>query len=216
MIKRNKWKLLISSIAILLPIVFGLIVWNKLPDQIVNHWGVDGNPNGWSNRSFAVFGLPTFILCVHWFCVFCTARDPKNKNQSNKIFSIVFWICPIISLIVNGMIYATALGQPLKPYFAVYLLMGLLFVIIGNYLPKCKQNHTIGIRVKWTLENEENWNATHRFCGKVWTVGGVLIMACLLLPESISPYVVMALIIVLSILPIGYSYCYFKKGFTEI
>lgn len=210
MIKKNKWKLLISSIAILLPIVYGLIVWNKLPVQIITHWGADGNPNGWSNRSFAVIGVPVFILCVHWFCVFCTARDPKSKNQSNKIFRIVFWICPIVSLVTSGIIYATALGRTLNPSFIVYLLVGLFFVIIGNYLPKCKQNHTIGIRVKWTLENEENWNATHRFCGKVWAVGGVLIMVCSLLPESISLYVVMALIIVLSILSIGYSYYYFK------
>lgn len=210
MIKKNKWKLLISSIAILLPMVFGLIVWNKLPEQIATHWGADGNVNGWSNRSFAVFALPLFIFLTHWFCIFCTSRDSKNKSQSKKVFGMVLWICPITSLVANGMIYATALGKTIDMNFIVYLLTGLFFVIIGNYLPKCKQNYTIGIRVKWALENEENWNATHRFSGKVWAIGGVLMMGCSFIPEEISMYVFMALILVLSILSVGYSYYYFK------
>lgn len=210
MIKKNKWKLLISSIAILLPMVFGLIVWNKLPEQIATHWGADGNVNGWSNRSFAVFALPLFIFLTHWFCIFCTSRDSKNRNQSKKVFGMVLWICPITSLVANGMIYATALGKTIDVNFIVFLLTGLFFVIIGNYLPKCKQNYTIGIRVKWALENEENWNATHRFSGKVWAIGGVLMMGCSFMPEEISIYVFMALILVLSILSVGYSYYYFK------
>ena len=43
----------------------------------------------------------------------------------------------------------------------IYFGTGLLFMIIGNYLPKVKQNNTIGIRVVWTLQDEENWSATH-------------------------------------------------------
>lgn len=210
MIKKNKFKLWISSFVILLPIMFGLLFWDKLPEQMVTHWGADWNADGWSNRNFAVFALPVFILIVHWFCIFCTSKDPKNKDQSNKIFSIVLWICPIISIVTSYMIYAAALGKVIQPNVIVYILIGLLFIIVGNYLPKCKQNYTIGTRVKWALENEENWNATHRFSGKVWVVGGVLIMVCSFFPEEISLYVFMALIIVLSIFPAGYSYYYFK------
>lgn len=210
MIKKNKFKLWISSFVILLPIMFGLLFWDKLPEQMVTHWGSDWNADGWSNRNFAVFALPVFILIVHWFCIFCTSKDPKNKDQSNKIFSIVLWICPIISIVTSCMIYAAALGKVIQPNVIVYILIGLLFIIVGNYLPKCKQNYTIGTRVKWALENEENWNATHRFSGKVWVVGGVLIMVCSFFPEEISLYVFMALIIVLSIFPAGYSYYYFK------
>lgn len=210
MIKENKWKLLVSSIVILLPIVFGLIFWNKLPEQIATHWGTSGNADGWSNRNFAVFALPIYILLIHWFCIFCTARDPKNKNQSKKVFGMVLWICPIVSLVVNGMIYATALGTMMDIYFIVYLLLGLFFVMIGNYLPKCKQNCTIGIRVKWALEDEENWNATHRFSGKVWVIGGVLMMGSAFFPEEMSLYVFTVLIVALSILSVGYSYYYYR------
>lgn len=210
MIKKNRRKLLISSIAILLPMVFGLMVWNKLPEQIATHWGADGKPDGWSNREIAVFAIPVFIFLTHWFCIFCTSKDPKNKDQSNKVFSMVLWICPVISLVTNGVIYMTAFGKEIDMYVVVYLLSGLFFVIVGNYLPKCKQNDTIGIRVKWALENEQNWNATHRFSGKVWVIGGVLMMGCSFLPEELSLYVFMAFIILLSMLSMGYSYYYFK------
>ena len=210
MVKKNKWKLLISSIMILLPMVFGLIMWNKLPEQMATHWGADGNADGWSDRKFAVFALPIFIFLAHWFCIFCTLKDPKNKNQSNKVLGMVLWICPITSLFANGMIYAAAFGKVLDLYVIVYLLAGLFFVIIGNYLPKCKQNNMIGIRVKWTLENEENWNATHRFAGKWWVIGGVLVMGCSFFPEEISIYIFVVLMAVLAILSVGYSYYYFR------
>lgn len=210
MTKKNKWKLLLSSVVILLPSVFGLIFWNELPEQMVTHWGWDGNADGWSNRIFVVFALPLFILFAHWFCLFCTSRDPKNKNQSDKIFRIILWICPITSLFASGMIYATAFGKTMDIDGVLYMLVGLFFIVIGNYLPKCKQNHTIGIKVKWALENEENWNATHRFSGKVWIIGGVLMLACAFFPKEISMYVFMILIIGLSILSGGYSYYYFR------
>ena len=86
-----------------------------------------------------------------------------------------------------------------------------MFVIIGNYLPKCKQNYTIGIRIKWTLENEENWNATHRIVGKLWVIGGILLIISVFLPDFMILWVMVMAIIVLVIIPVLYSYMYYKK-----
>lgn len=211
MIKRNKWRLLISSIIILLPMIYGLLVWNKLPLQIPTHWGADGTVNGWSSRYQGVFMIPLFVLSVHWFCILYTCIDSKNRELNPKVFRLVLWICPVISIFTGGVIYGTAFGKTMDLYRLTILLVGLFFVVIGNYLPKCKQNHVIGVRIKWTLENEENWNATHRFCGKVWVLGGILMMLCALLPETISMVVLMILIAVCSLTSLGYSYYYFRK-----
>lgn len=210
MIKKNKWKLFITSFVILLPILYGVIVWNKLPEQIATHWGIDGNADGWSHRNFIVFALPIFMLVMHWFCVFYTSKDPKNKNQSNKIFRIVLWVCPSTSLFANGIIYTVALGKEIKLYFILSLLIGLMLIVIGNYLPKCKQNSTIGIKVKWTLENEENWNATHRFSGKIWVISGILLVAGSFLFRNISFYFLLCCVIIPAVSSGGYSYYYFK------
>ena len=155
MLRKNKKKLIISSAVILLPILFGLIFWNVLPEKMPIHWGIDGNIDGHSGKAFAIFFLPLFMLASHWFCIFCTLLDPKNKEQSNKAFGMVIWIIPIVTLFSSGMIYAASFGWIMKIDYIGTTLFGLLFLIIGNYLPKCKQNYTIGIRVKWALENEK-------------------------------------------------------------
>jgi uncharacterized membrane protein len=86
MIKRNKLKLLISSIIILSPILIGLVLWKNLPGRMTTHWGFDGNADGWSSRPFAIFGLPVILLIIHWICIFITAKDPKNKDRNDNGF----------------------------------------------------------------------------------------------------------------------------------
>jgi len=211
MIRNNKGKLLATSIVTLLPIVFGLIFWNKLPDEMASHWGVDGTVDSWTSKAFAVFGMPVLILLAHWLCVLLSVKLPGGKEQNPKVFRIVLWICPVISLFINGMLYAVALGKDVDPVFFVYPLLGLMFIAIGNYLPKCTRSITMGIKLKWTLENEENWNATHRFGGKIWVAGGVLLLACVFLPEAVALWVMFPVILVLVVTPAVYSYLYHRK-----
>jgi uncharacterized membrane protein len=211
MIKKNKKQLIISSIIILLPIIAGLIMWNMLPERIATHWNVDGKANGWSGRIFAIFGLSIIMLILHWIGVFITANDPKNKEQSNKVFGMVLWISPIFSLLTSGMVYSIVLGNKINVDIAVRILLGLMFVIFGNYMPKCKQNHTIGVKVTWALRNEENWNKTHRFAGRLWVFGGVLLLATMFIPMENFMYVFFVITLFLAFAPIIYSYVYYRK-----
>lgn len=211
MIKKHKWQLMISSIIILLPIVAGVLIWNYLPEQIVTHWNIAGEPDGWSGRSFTIFGLPIIILVLHWICVIFTARDPKNRNQSSKVFNMVLWLLPITSLLVCGFTYAIALGSDVNIGMMVRVLLGLMFLMIGNYMPKCKQNHTIGIKVTWTLRNEENWNKTHRFAGRLWVFCGLLLLATMFVSMEKNVYVFLPLMLIMAFAPMVYSYVYYKK-----
>ena len=209
--KNNKWKLIVSSLIILLPIAFGLIVWNQLPEQIATHWGMDGNPDGWSSREVAVFGLPLFIFVLHWFCAFVTSRDPKNKDGNTKVKDLVLFITPMVSIMVSGMMYMTALGMSLRVEMIMMIFLGLLFIVLGNYMPKCRQNYTIGIKISWTLNSEENWNATHRFAGKLWMIGGALIMLLCFLPSTYAFIAFFAVAMAITTAPIIYSYNFYKK-----
>ena len=215
MIGSNKIKLILSSVGIMLPSVFGIAVWNRLPDNMVTHWDADGVGNGQMTKWAVVFVLPLILLLVHWVCIFFTARDNKNRGQNKKVFGIVIWLTPVISLFSNGIIYSAALKSGVKPIGAVFVLIGLMFVVIGNYLPKCKQNNTIGIKIIWTLTNEEIWNVTHRFGGRLWFAGGFVILFCGLLPEMIGAVLMTATMIVLVALPTIYSYLYYKKQVKE-
>lgn len=215
MIRKNKWKLIISSILILLPVFVGLVMWNILPEEFTTHWGADGQADGWSSKPFGIIFPPVLILAAFWICVWATAADPKNKNQSQKAFGMVLWIMPATSLLASALVYASALGMEVNVSLIMPMMLGLMFLLIGNYLPKCKQNSTIGIKVSWTLNNEENWSATHRFGGKVWMLGGLVMMACGFLPGDIAIFATLAIAIALGVIPMVYSYRYYKKQRQE-
>ncbi len=211
MIKKNKKQIIISSIIILLPIIIGLLLWEQLPERIATHWGVAEEPNGWSSKVFTVFGLPILMLVFHLICVLATALDSGNKNQNRKVFGMLLWIFPIISLLMNSTVYAIALGYDFGIDIVVRVLVGLMFIILGNYMPKCKQNHTIGIKVTWTLRSEENWNKTHRFAGRVWVFGGALFLLTIFVPFEKFMYAFLAIILILAFAPMVYSYAYYRK-----
>lgn len=211
MIRENKKKLILTSIILLLPIVIGLILWNKLPDKLPTHWNAEGVVDEWSSKAFGVFGLPGFLLVVHWVCMLATSADPKNKNIEGKVLNIVLWICPIISVLGAVLIYGTALGMEFKVDKIILALVGVVFIVIGNYLPKCKQSYTMGIKLPWTLNDEDNWNRTHRMSGKLWVIIGFVIILCMLLPASIMVIVMLSALFVAVIVPTIYSYRLYKK-----
>ncbi len=209
--KNNKWKLIISSVLILLPILFGVIVWDKLPERVPMHWGMNGEPDGWGSRAVAVFVMPAVLLALHSLCLFVTSRDSKNCGQNRKVLRLIFWLVPLVSFFVSAMMYASTLGERVSVVKAAHIFIGLVFLLVGNYLPKCKQNYTIGIKIKWTLENEANWNATHRAAGKVWVVGGILTILSAFLPQGMMPWVMVAVMFLLILFPLIYSYVFKKK-----
>ena len=211
MLRENKRTLFLTSLLTLSPIPVGLLLWEKLPEQMTTHWGADGVADGWSSRSFAVFGLPLIMLAAEWLCAFFTGLDPKNRGQNKKVTELVLWIIPVVSLFTCSLVYITAFDVDFPPEMLTFVLLGVMFIIIGNYLPKCKQNYTIGIKIKWTLENEENWNATHRMAGKLWVAVGFASLFCGFLPIAFLPVALVGLITVTVLIPILYSWNYHKK-----
>ncbi len=209
MIKKN-WKiLLITSIAILLPMLAGIRLWNQLPEQIPSHWNAAGEIDGWSSKPFTVFGLPLILLAAQWLCVLGTGTDPKKNNHPQKVLHLVLWIIPVLSAVLHVVTYAVALGKEVRVEMVMPVLIGIVFTVIGNYLPKCKQNYTIGIKIPWTLNSEENWNKTHRFAGRLWVVCGFVIM---LTGFFGGFWVFLPVVLLMVIAPLVYSYILHRKG----
>ena len=212
MLKANKKTLIITSIVTILPVLIGIICWNRLPDVMATHFGMNNEANGFSSKAFAVFGIPLILLAVLWFGAIVTSRDPKRQNISPKMFSLTVWIAPVTSLVVAAILYPVNLGYELDITFFSELLFGVMFIIIGTYLPKARQNYTIGIRVPWTLANEENWNRTHRLAGSLWIICGVL-MIIICLTRSASVQWLVGILLITVLVPCIYSYwLHAKKG----
>lgn len=185
----------------------GLVFWGKLPDEVATHWGADNVANGWSSKPFAVFGLPGILLAVHLLCAFTTAVDPKRQSISNKIWKMVLLICPVVSVIVAVSIYGTALSIKINVGMICEVFMGVLFIVIGNYLPKCRQNYTVGIKLPWTLADPENWNKTHRVAGVVWMIGGVAALILAFVKPELSNgllVVIFAMVLIPVVFSLGY------------
>ena len=207
---RKHWKtLVITSIVILLPILLGLFLWNRLPELMPIHWNAKGEVDGWSSKAFSVFGMPLIMVAVQWLCAFATGADPKKAAHSEKIIHLVLWLVPTLTLFLQAVVYATALGAAIRVEVYINILIGLLFTIIGNYLPKSKQNYTIGLKLPWTLSSEENWNRTHRLAGKLWMVCGI-VMSLTSFLGLFWLFMIIALVMVL--VPTIYSYVLYRKG----
>ena len=208
MIKQNKYKMIISAIITLLPMIFGFIVWDRLPENIATSFGWNGEITGYSSKMFAVVGLPVMLTFVNLICIIATSADPRRKNINNNVFSVVIGIVPVCSLLCGICIYANALGYKISVESIMPVFMGILFFVLGFILPKCKQNYTIGIKLPWTLHDEENWNKTHKLAGKLWVYGGIVMTVAGLFNLT---FIFMTIIFALVIIPTGYSYWLYRK-----
>ena len=208
MIKQNKYKMIISAIITLLPMIFGFIVWDRLPENIATSFGWNGEITGYSSKMFAVVGLPAILTIVNLICIIATNADPRRKNISNKMFTAVISIVPVCSLLCGACIYGNALGYKVSVESIMPVFMGILFFVLGFILPKCKQNYTIGIKLPWTLHDEENWDKTHKLAGKLWIYGGIIMVVSGLFDLT---FLFMAIIFALVIIPTVYSYLLYRK-----
>ena len=214
-IKDNLSTFIITLVVLLIPMLAGVLLWNKLPDVIATHWGPDGSPNGYSSRAFAVFGLPTIILVLHLIASLITARKDTNAI-SDKLFCLLLWICPAMSIMLASLTYATALGYEVNVPFFVLILVGIIYIVLGNYLPKARQNHFFGMRVKWTLESKKNWEHTNRFSAKIMVALGLIYILCAMLCVFVEMKTAVVVIVCGTLMGavlamILYSYLYYLK-----
>lgn len=207
--KINK-ELLLSTIACFIPMVIALLFYNKLPEQVPTHFGANGEANGYSSKVFFTFVMPLLYAGLHLFVNIMINNDPKRANSPKIMFSIVRWLIPVLMTIVTGLSIAAALNVNINVSTWVLCFVGILFIVIGNYLPKCKQNYTIGIKLPWTLNSEENWNKTHRFGGIVFVLFGLIQIAGAFL--DFGGIITMITIFAVLLIPMIYSFILYKKG----
>ena len=211
-IKINKKLLLFTSILILLSSLVGCVFWYQLPEKMPTHFNLLGQADGYNHKVFAIFGLPALMLLMHWLLLFLMIKDPKSSNISSKIQLLIYWIIPFVSCLSMISIFGESLSYSMMSGLLAQIFMGVVMIVIGNYLPKTHRNYIIGIRLPWTLENDENWRKTHRLAGKIWVLGGLL----LFLNSFVQLYVYWVFFLTLFfvvIIPSVYSYQLSKLEF---
>lgn len=208
--KRDKLIWITTAIC-LLPIILSFILYDKLPSEVAVHFNFEGVADNYMPKAFAAFGLPVMMAAINFFTHFIMNNDPKKMNSSASLKYLAKWIIPVLSVIMMPITLFIALGYEIPIEIIVPALVGVLFTAIGNYLPKCKQNYTVGIRLPWTLSSEENWNKTHHMAGYIWILGGIAMIAgSLFRMPSLS---ILIILLPMVLVPSIYSYLLYKKGF---
>lgn len=199
----------ITTLLCLVPMALGLALYAHLPEQLPTHWDWQGNVNGYMSKPAVVLGLPLFFAAMNGLMHFSLRADPKRANIIGNIRVLIRWTMPVLSLIILPYTYLWALGwQQIPMEKLIPVLVGLLIMGLGNYLPKCRQNYTSGIKLPWTLYDEDNWNRTHRVAGRLWMVGGLGIMVSAFWGGST---LLLAVILAITLIPGIYSYCLYRK-----
>ncbi len=207
--KINK-EFLMTALVIALPMVIGVIFWNQLPEKIPTHFGIDGQADGYSSKLFTLFAFPALFLLFQIICLASFEKESVKVNIPAKMRRFYTWLIPILSLIIQGSIYANALGFIKSGPTLVTTFLAIVFIVIGNYLPKIQRNPTVGIRIPWTLSDDKNWYKTHRMAGKLWVIGGLIILLESFIQVAL-PYVMGVVIAVMIVVPIMYSFILSRK-----
>lgn len=205
---KNKMQVILSTLVCLLPIILALILYDKLPDQLPIHFGTNGEPDNYASKAIAAFLFPCLLAALNLFIHFIMDTDPKRKNANIVVRGVGLWTAPIVSLIFVPITLFKGMGYDIPIETVSFSLIGLMFLIIGNYMPKSRQSYTVGIRLPWTLDNEENWNKTHRFGGFIWVLGGLAVIVNAFIGNLYFFFAVTALLV---IFPIIYSYLLYRK-----
>ena len=198
------WLLVITTAIVLLQTAVGVMLWDRLPDTLVTHFDVSGEPNGYSSKEFTVFGMPLLLLAVQGICLLASCSgNSKIASADPRVRRLVIFIIPAVSLFVMVMTYGYALDMKMNVGRMVCFFMGALFAVLGNYLPKLRHNYTTGIKLPWTLADDENWNKTHRMAAPVWVVCGIALIVCGLI--GYTSWFAFAIIMIMVFLPTVYS-----------
>lgn len=200
-------------IIVLIPFIYLAYIWNVLPAEVPIHWNAIGEIDGWGNKKTLI--LIPFLLPLLVYAIFSIMPkiDPKKKIDatSKKFYNIKFLLTLFMSVLALFILYSSKNQSFTNPNILT-ILIGVFFVVLGNYMKTIKANYFIGIRTPWTLENETVWKKTHKLAGKYWFFGGLLIIILsLVLEKELNFKVFIAITLVISILPIVYSFIVYKK-----
>lgn len=188
-----KHKKLYLSLLILCLVNFAahLLFYPGLPDTVPVHWGFDGQADGWGPKSSALF-ICIVPLAILILLAVIPKIDPRAQNYEkfDKIYrgfvvGIVVFMC-VITWLTELTVYNVLPSGGSMISVLVCGGCGVLFILLGNYMPRIKQNYTFGCKTPWALNDEHNWNRTQRMGGIVFVVIGVAMLAAMLFAKLLG------------------------------
>lgn len=196
--KKFKWKIfVITSIVCLLPVWLGIYLWDNLPETMAIHFNIYGEPDNFASKGFVVFGLPMLMVVLQGFCCFINDLNAYKYGERKKFETVTKWIIPCMTVVLQIITLGYGLGWNLDIRKAVSLIVGVIFLVIGNYLPKLDyiKNHDV---------ETEKARKINRFIGYETVGMGILFLISIFLPP-ISSVICLCLLIPYAVIGVVYG-----------
>ena len=199
---------------VLLPFLYLAYIWNQLPEKVPVHWNVKGEIDRYGDK-IELMLIPILLpLLIYVIFLVVPRIDPKKKlnKMGNKLQTLKVLMTTFMSILALFIIYS-AKNQSFDNSNYLVISIGILYIILGNYFKTIKANYFIGIRTPWTLESESVWKETHILGGKLWFIGGIIVvLSSFILEKQLNFKVFLIITTIIAIVPIVYSYLLFRKN----
>lgn len=203
-----------SLILIVLVLTMTIIFYDKLPEEIPIHWNLKGEVDNYVSKPFGAFLSPLLMVAIWLGMKFLPNIDPRRHNYKKfeSSYEIAIGVLVTFAFVLQMAIILSSLGYDISMDRIIMVMAGVMFVVIGNYLPKAKSNFFYGIKTPWTLSSEISWKKTHRLGGRLFVVSGLaIILSSLLFNETVRVVVMILTLLAVVIVPIWASYFYAKE-----
>jgi uncharacterized membrane protein len=198
---------------VLAPFVYLAIIWDTLPDKVPTHWNYKGDVDKWGDKYSLIALLFLLPVLTYVLMLVIPKIDPKKKIElmGGKYYQLKFVLVLFMSTLAFIILHIAVSQDILSPNL-IFIPIGVLFVALGNYFKVIQPNYFIGIKTPWTLESKEVWKLTHTLAGKLWIAGGlIIVLTSLTIAESIFIYVFIGILVIITLVPVIYSYSKFKE-----
>jgi immunity protein, SdpI family len=206
------WVILATDLA------FGLWAWPRMPAIVPVHFGLHGEANGWGPSWINAVGVPALAAGMYLLLLCIPLIDPRRRNYATFPGTLRLFRTAVPGFLVGVHVLVTlkSLGYRADIGLALRVALPVLFILMGNAFARIRFNYFFGIRTPWTLDNERVWTATHRMAGRVWVIGGLLMLGAAFLPATAGAVALGAMIAAISLWPIVFSYRMSRRLADEV
>ncbi|MDB5229438.1 MAG: hypothetical protein JWN76_243 [Chitinophagaceae bacterium] len=198
----------------LAPCIYLAAIWTSIPSTVPLHFGSNLQPDRVGDKSEMIIPVAAFVIAslgVYFLLTNLHRIDPKRQNKDSTRYAKLAIGLSVFMAIINFLIILSSAKGAIVLEHVLFPLMGLLFAFIGNYMHNIKPNYFAGLRLPWTLSDDENWRKTHLLAGKLWFWCGLIFaVVAVFLPVNVSLYVFLPMIAIITIIPSVYSYRLFR------
>ena len=213
---KNPLRHLLAMIVLLVPLAYLGYVWNELPPRIALHFGASGQANGWGDRNGLLVQtiIVTVITLVAYIVVVNAHKLDKKRTHGVKppMFDTIAFVAVLFMSIISLAIIINGINPDGMLFNKIVLpATGMFFIFIGNVMYSIRPNRFVGVRIPWTLNNDDNWKHTHRLAGKLFFAGGLMItFVSLVYKTEIAAMFMSGIVLIILVITVGYSYNFYR------